>query len=889
LASIRIDSLPTNGTLYLNGVAINARAEISVADINSGNLTFDPIDNSDADSSLSFSVSDGTDWSANSYTTAITLDAVADAPTLSANVDSSATTTMVVSYGSTELFSVDNSGTITPIISNANVINQTYNSGNLNGTSTTSDFITILGDIDSNQIHSINGSDGVGTYDVVYLGKNSSHYTFTNINDHNNVNSGMDGTLIDNDTGASVSFNNIEGFVFADGSVYGQSAFTTTTFTNYTLDLSSSLIDRDASETLSLVISGIPSGVTLSEGTLQSDGTWIINTNNLDYTQALMISVPSSVTSDFTITINATSTEANGGDNATTTTTVSISVNDAPTASNTTLTTSEDHAITGVLPIASDADGDTITYTLDTTASHGTVVITSTGVYTYTPSSNYSGNDSFTYTVNDSKGGENTYTVTVNVTPVADAPTLTLTSHSYTASTNLEEVYTSATGAHSVDVSSLTGGVWKTDNSGGTVEVSSSSKVTYGVTTSSGASTTVIELERDPGDASNLYTTMAVEKGEVYTLSFDYANRTGDNSTISIYWNGQLVATVAPSSTTLTNMTLSLISDITGSGKLEFVANDTSSVGVVLDNISLTLNQNTGYAGYLTDLPDIAASLTDNSETLSYSVSSIPVGYTLTDGTHTFTATTGSTIATITDWDLGAISLVSPSNTSTSSVTLTVTATSTESDGSNASTSQNVTISILADSTGYIGTVGDDPITGNNSANTIWGLDGNDTLSGSGGNDTLLGGNGNDRLTGGSGNDILDGGSGNDTLIYDSSDTFNGGEGLDTLLISSGGTINFNNIANGTIQNIEVIDLTQASVKLTNLNVDDVISMTDSDHTIKISGSSNDTVASSSSANWAVSSDQSSVDAGYTRYEGIANDGTKAYVDLQNTIVHTDF
>ncbi|MCR1810484.1 tandem-95 repeat protein, partial [Sulfurospirillum sp. hDNRA2] len=333
LVSIRIDSLPTNGTLYLNGTAVSANTIISVEDINSEKLTFDPTDNSDADGSFSFSVSDGKAWSAHSYTTSIDIAAVADTPSLNATVGSSVTTSILVSYGTTELFTVDNNGTITPIISNANVISQTFNSGNLNGSNTASDFITILGDINSNQIHSINGADGTGTYDVVYLGKGASHYTFSNINDHNNVNSGMDGTLIDKDTGASVSFNNIEGFVFADGSIYGQSAFSTTTFTHYTLNVTSNLIDRDGSEALSLIISGVPAGVTLSEGVLQADGTWMISTNSLDYTKGLTLSVSSSVSNDFDITIKAIATEQNGGDSAFTSQTVSIAVADIPVLS----------------------------------------------------------------------------------------------------------------------------------------------------------------------------------------------------------------------------------------------------------------------------------------------------------------------------------------------------------------------------------------------------------------------------------------------------------------------------------------------------------------------------------------------------------------------------
>ncbi|TDB02389.1 DUF5801 repeats-in-toxin domain-containing protein, partial [Halomonas marinisediminis] len=56
---------------------------------------------------------------------------------------------------------------------------------------------------------------------------------------------------------------------------------------------------------------------------------------------------------------------------------------------------------------------------------HGTATVNPDGTITYVPDGNYSGEDTFTYTTS-TDDGEKTYTVTVNVTPVADAPTLTV-------------------------------------------------------------------------------------------------------------------------------------------------------------------------------------------------------------------------------------------------------------------------------------------------------------------------------------------------------------------------------------------------------------------------------------------------------------------------------
>jgi len=64
------------------------------------------------------------------------------------------------------------------------------------------------------------------------------------------------------------------------------------------------------------------------------------------------------------------------------------------------------------------------------------------------------------------------------------------------------------------------------------------------------------------------------------------------------------------------------------------------------------------------------------------------------------------------------------------------------------------------------GGAGNDTITGNNIANTLWGGLGNDTLNGDAGADTLVGDDGDDILIGGLGNDTLNGANGIDTVDY---------------------------------------------------------------------------------------------------------------------------
>ena len=65
-------------------------------------------------------------------------------------------------------------------------------------------------------------------------------------------------------------------------------------------------------------------------------------------------------------------------------------------------------------------------------AKHGTVTMVNGNVQ-FTPDANFSGVASFDYTLSDGNGGTSTATVTVNVAPVADAPTLSVSSQAATA------------------------------------------------------------------------------------------------------------------------------------------------------------------------------------------------------------------------------------------------------------------------------------------------------------------------------------------------------------------------------------------------------------------------------------------------------------------------
>ena len=93
--------------------------------------------------------------------------------------------------------------------------------------------------------------------------------------------------------------------------------------------------------------------------------------------------------------------------------TAPVAVNDTySTAKNTTLSV----AAPGVLANDTDADGNTLTAAVVATVTHGTLTLNANGGFTYTPTTGYTGPDSFTYRANDGTVNSNTATVNLTVT-----------------------------------------------------------------------------------------------------------------------------------------------------------------------------------------------------------------------------------------------------------------------------------------------------------------------------------------------------------------------------------------------------------------------------------------------------------------------------------------
>ncbi|WP_219854450.1 tandem-95 repeat protein [Pseudomonas japonica] len=489
-----------------------------------------------------------------------------------------------------------------------------------------------------------------------------------------------------------------------------------------------SLVDTDSSEKISnITVSGIPAGAVLKDASNHSF-TATANNGSADVTgwdlTTLSFTPPNAhYSGTIDLTVTATSTETANHDSATSTATLTVTVvpvadaaviaesrevsgdEDTTIALGTVATytdndSSETHTtvIKGIPVGATVSDGKGHSYTA-VVGGDGKVDVSGWDLNNITFKAAPDASGTYTLTVSavstetaNKAMAPSTGTIVVTVNPVTDIPTLSLIGKSTLASTDLQEV--AAGGKATVAVGKLGTGEWHTDNSGNTVEIGAGT--TYGA----GTTSQVIELERNPNDPSNLYTTVSAQSGATYTVSFDYSARSGaeSNSKINVYWGGQLITTLTANSTGMTHYTLNLPVSADGSQKLEFVAADKNSTGGVLDNIQLVETRNSGLEDQPILLSTIKAASTDadGSESLKLKISNIPEGSVLTDGTKAHTVTVGADgTVDITGWNLSSLKFTAPTN-ANGDYTFTVTATAQDGTAKPESVSQNLAVHVAA-------------------------------------------------------------------------------------------------------------------------------------------------------------------------------------------------
>lgn len=170
-----------------------------------------------------------------------------------------------------------------------------------------------------------------------------------------------------------------------------------------------------------LVNDSDPAGGTLAivSAASPSNGTAAVSGTSIVYTPA----------NGFVGTDTFTYTMSGAEGTASATVTVVVrNVNEPPVAVNDAYTTAEDTPLSvsapGLKNNDSDPDaGDTLDASLVSQPQNGSVTLSANGSFVYTPSADYSGQDSFTYRVRDSGGlDSNVATVTITITAVNDPP-----------------------------------------------------------------------------------------------------------------------------------------------------------------------------------------------------------------------------------------------------------------------------------------------------------------------------------------------------------------------------------------------------------------------------------------------------------------------------------
>ena len=176
-----------------------------------------------------------------------------------------------------------------------------------------------------------------------------------------------------------------------------------------------SVVDLDANDT---DLDGDALSVVPGTFTTTAGGTIVIAADG-SYTYTPPANFNGSDSVDYTVT------DGSATDIGTLTITVTPA-NDPPVALDDAITVAEDTPFTSVADLDAndtDLDGDSLTVvpgTFTTTAG-GTIVIAADGSYTYTPPTNFNGNDSVNYTVTDGSATD-TGTLNITVTPANDPP-----------------------------------------------------------------------------------------------------------------------------------------------------------------------------------------------------------------------------------------------------------------------------------------------------------------------------------------------------------------------------------------------------------------------------------------------------------------------------------
>ena len=675
LDHVTIETLPSNGTLLLSGSAVSAGDQISAANIT--NLVFRPAANANGSGygSFTFSVNDGTVDSSSTYTMTVDVTAVNDAPTVVNDTDS-------VTEGGTVIETTNSAGTVLSDDSDVDGDSLTV-SGTVTQTSATANGGSSI-TISSPNSASV-GSAVTGYYGQLTLDSDGTYSYTANQSTADALDDGESGTDVFTFTVSDGTTTTSSTITFTvnganDAPTASNNTVTTNEDTTYTFtadDFNFSDVDGD---TLSSVTVSALSG---SDGTFSLNGTAITGSTTVTKTQidnGQLTFAPDSNENGsnyntFTFTVNDGTTNSSSSYTMTVDVTA---VNDAPTASNNTVTTNEDtdHTFAASEFGFTDVDGDSLDHvTIETLPSNGTLLLSGSAVsagdqisaanitnLVFRPAANANGSGygSFTFSVNDGTvDSSSTYTMTVDVTAVNDAPTAS----NNTVTTNEDTDHTFAAsefGFTDVDGDSLDHVTIETLPSNGTLLLSGSA-VSAGDQISAANITNLVFRPAANANGSGYGSfTFSVNDGTVdssstYTMTVDVTAvndaPTVVNDTDSVTEGGTVIETTNSAGTVLSDDSDVDGDSLTVSGTVtqtSATANGGSSITISSPNSASVGSAVTGYYGQLTLDSDGTYSYTANQSTadaLDDGESGTDVfTFTVSDGTTTTSSTITFTV-----------------------------------------------------------------------------------------------------------------------------------------------------------------------------------------------------------------------------------------------------
>jgi len=339
--------------------------------------------------------------------------------------------------------------------------------------------------------------------------------------------------------------------------------------------------------------------VTSVTGGANTHGTISLVSGNVNYTPVANYHGPAS----FTYTVCDDGTTNGSADSKCTSATVNVtvdSVNDDPVAVADSAATDEDTPVNiDVRSNDSDVDGDALVVIAVTQGAHGSVTNNGDNV-TYSPASNFNGNDSFTYTISDSHGGTATANVSVTINAINDAPVAnpdSATTDEDTPATINVLANDSDVDGDSLTVSAVTQGAHgSVTNNGNNVSYSpaanfnGSDSFTYtvndghGGTATANVSVTINAINDSPAASDDSATTDEDMPATINVLGND-SDVDGDSLTVTTVTQGAHGSVTNNGS----NVTYSPAANFNGSDSFSYTISD-SHGGTATANVNVTIN-----------------------------------------------------------------------------------------------------------------------------------------------------------------------------------------------------------------------------------------------------------------------------------------------------------